>query len=258
MIYLPRPVCALALAALLSGCSAPIAASLVEEDANRILLALHRAGIHGEKEVDPAAEGRFVVRVHRDEVSRAVVTLQDEELPPRPSPGVLEAVGKSSLVPSAAVEHAQYMAGLAGDLERTLSSIDGVISARVHLSSPPRAPLDPGPPKATASVLIKHRGATAPIAQEAVQQLVAGAVAGLLPSDVAVVLLPRGNSAPQVVELTRVGPVIVTRSTAGYLRGAAAAALLACALPAVALLLVWQRSRRALAAALGDQEGGAS
>lgn len=253
-----RPACALALAALLSGCSAPVATSLLEDDANRVLLALHRSGIHGEKEIDPAAEGRFLVLVHRNEVSRAVVTLRDEELPPRPSPGVLDAVGKSSLVPSAAVEHAQYIAGLAGDLERTLSGIDGVVSARVHLSSPPRLPLDTSPTRATASVLLKHRGATAPVSPEAVQQIVAGAVAGLLPSDVAVVLVPRAPQAPQGVELTRVGPVIVTRATAGYLRGAAAAALLACALPAAALLIVWQRGRRALAAALGEQAGGSS
>lgn len=247
---------ALALAAALAGCTTPVATALLEDDANRILLALHRAGVHGEKESDPASENRFLVQVHRDEVSRAVVILREEELPPRPSPGVLDAVGKSSLVPSAAVEHAQYVAGLAGDLERTLSAIDGVVSARVHISAPTRAPLDTSPVKSTASVLIKHRGPSAPVPQEAVQQLVAGAVTGLLPADVAVVLIPRLPQAPaQVSEMTRIGPITVTRGTAGYLRGLVVLALLASALPTVALLVVWQRSRRALAAALAEPGG---
>ena len=104
----------LPLALLLAACSAPVATSLLEDDANRVVLALNRAGVHGEKEVDPTAEGRFRVLVNHDEVSHAVAVLHEEELPPRPSPGVLDAVGKSSLVPSAAVEHAQYIAGLAG------------------------------------------------------------------------------------------------------------------------------------------------
>jgi type III secretion protein J len=247
-----------ALAAALGGCSAPVATALGEEDANRVLAALNRAGVGAEKEHDPSSEGRFVVLVQRDEVSRAVAVLQEEELPPRPSPGVLDAVGKSSLVPSAAVEHAQYVAGLAGDLERTLAGIDGIVTARVHLSAPLRAPLDPAPQKATASVLLKHRGATAPVAPEAVQQLVAGAVAGLQPPDVAVVLVPRpGQAASAGVELTRLGPITVTRGSAGFLRGLVALALLLSVVPTVALLVVWQRGRKALAAALQPEGGGA-
>jgi type III secretion protein J len=236
-----------ALAAALGGCSAPVATALGEEDANRVLAALNRAGLGAEKEHDPSSEGRFVVLVQRDEVSRAVAVLQEEELPPRPSPGVLEAVGKSSLVPSAAVEHAQYVAGLAGDLERTLAGIDGIVTARVHLSAPLRAPLDPAPQKATA-----------PVAPEAVQQLVAGAVAGLQPSDVAVVLVPRpGQAASAGVELARLGPITVARGSAGYLRGLVALALLLSVVPTVALLVVWQRGRKALAAALQPEGGGA-
>lgn len=243
----------LSLLALAAGCTAPVAAALSEDDANRVVLALQRSGVHGDKEPDPTAEGRFRVLVHRDEASKAVAAMRDEELPPRPSPGVLEAVGKSSLVPSMAVEHAQFIAGLAGDLERTLTSIDGVVAARVHLSAPPRAPLDAAPQRATASVLVKHRGATSPVDPEAVQRLVAGAVAGLAAADVAVVLVPRLPQGPAPgAELTALGPVTVTRSTAIYLRGLVVLALLASALPTVALLVLWQRSRRQLAASLNQ------
>lgn len=245
--------------ALLGGCSAPVATALGEEDANQILLALHRAGVGAEKEQDPATEGRFQVLVHRDEVSRAVAVLHDEDLPPHPSPGVLDALGKSSLIPSTTVEHAQYIAGLSGDLERTLVGIDGIVTARVHISSPPRQPFDTTPLKATASVLLKYRGATAPVTPEATQQLVAGAVAGLAAENVAVVMVPRLlQTSPPTTELTKVGPVSVTRGTASQLRAMFAIALAASILPTLALLLVWQRSRRALAAALNPEDGGSS
>ncbi len=234
---------------LLAGCTSPVAAALAEDDANRVILALAQAGIVGEKEVDPTSEGRFRVMVPRDEAGRAVGVLREEELPPRPSPGVLDAMGKSSLVPSAAVEHAQYVAGLAGDLERTLGTIDGVVTARVHLSSPVRSPLDRDPARATAAVLIKHRGATPPVEPAAVQQLVAGAVNGLAAQDVSVVLVPRTGAAPlATASLVSLGPVTVTRASSGALRAMLAGALVALAVAAVSLLLLWQRWRQALAA----------
>ncbi|RYE91045.1 MAG: hypothetical protein EOO75_09320, partial [Myxococcales bacterium] len=246
----PGPLVALVLSALwLGGCSAPVAAALTEDDANRVMQALGQAGIPGEKEVDPTSEGRYRVLVHRDEAGRAVTVLRDEELPPRSTPGVLESVGKSSLVPSAAVEHAQYLAGLAGDLERTLGSIDGVITARVHLSAQTRGPLDREPARATASVLLKHRGANSPVEPAAVQQLVAGALAGLTPGDVAVVLVARMSQAPAPsAALVSLGPVTVTRGTAGALRVMLGAVLGALGLGAVGLLLLWQRWRQAVAA----------
>ncbi len=44
----------------------------------------------------------------------------------------------------------------------------------------------------------------------------------------------------------------MTRGTAVYLRGLVVLALLASALPTVALLMLWQRSRRQLAASLNQ------
>ena len=108
------------------GCSVPVAGSLDEDDANRIVLALDRANIDSSKEVDPQSEGKVRVTVARDDVARALAAMRDEELPrPRPA-GVLESMDKGALVPSQTAEHAQYVAGVAGDLERTLESVDGV------------------------------------------------------------------------------------------------------------------------------------
>ena len=81
--------------------------------------------------------------------------MREEELPRQKAKGVLDAADRGQLVPSEAAEHAQLVAGLAGELERTLSEIDGVLAARVHLVIPPHEPFRDGPPaKATASVLL--------------------------------------------------------------------------------------------------------
>ncbi|HEU4409652.1 MAG TPA: hypothetical protein VFS43_30635 [Polyangiaceae bacterium] len=238
---------ALAAAAALAGCQAPVAAGLSEDEANRVVVALDRGGVETAKEADPQAEGRFRVLVPREDAARAVAVLRDEELPPRAAPGVLDALGKSSLVPSAMAERAQYVAGLAGDLERTLGAIDGVIAARVHLSVPEPGPLGDKPASAaTASVLLKYRGANPPVDVAAVQHLVAGAVAGLRVPDVAVVLLPRPAApSPPERQLAHVGPLAVTRGTMPYLRGLVALTLAVNLALLASLGTLWARLRRA-------------
>lgn len=228
----------------IAGCTAPVAGGLVEDDANRVMVALERVGVDAQKEVDPASEGRYRVLVPRDEAARAVSALRDEELPPHASPGVLDAMGKSSLVPSGAVEHAQLAIGLAGELERTLMSIDGVVSARVHVSLPPTDPFGDAPrSRATASVLVKHRGATPPLEPAAIQRLVAGAAAGMRSEDVAVVTVSRPSIAASELRLAHVGPIAVARGSAGLLRGLAAFALVVILALASGLVFIWRRGR---------------
>ncbi len=210
-----RPLSAGFFALLLAGCAVPVAGGLDEDDANRIVVALDHAAVDATKEVDPQVEGHYRISVARDDVARSLAAMQDEALPrPRPS-GVLEAMGKGSLVPSETAEHAELVAGLAGDLERTLEGVDGVLSARVHLNVAAPDPLSPGPPpKATASVLVEHRGTTPPVSEGSIQRLVAGGVAGLAPADVSVVMVSR--PAPPATPdrgLAHLGPIAVARAS---------------------------------------------
>jgi type III secretion protein J len=202
-------------ASWLVGCTAPVAHGLDEHEANGVAVALERAGIDAQKEVDPTAEGKFRVLVARDDSSAALGVLREEELP-RPKPkGLLEAMGQGSLVPSRATEHAQYLAGLSGDLEKTLLSVDGVLAARVHLQVPEPDPLRPaGAEKATASVLVEHRGATPPLASDALARLVAGGVPALAADQVSVVQIARPARAEGAeTRLRHVGPLAVAQSS---------------------------------------------
>lgn len=228
----------------------PIVNGADETDANRVMVALEENGIAADKEADPHAEGRFRVMVARDDASGAAQVLKQESLPPPSTKGVLDALGEGGLVPSRSAEHAKLVAGTAGDLERSLRAIDGVLSARVHLAVPPRAAFE-GDKKetATASVLIRHRGATSPLAASDVQNLVAGAVTGLAADKVSVVMTPATIAQrPVDRELSRLGPITVTRASLTPLRvGVAAVALLNVFLIGV-LLALWAKVRRAHAA----------
>jgi type III secretion protein J len=214
----------LGLGVAVSACAVPVANNLDEGEANRVVVTLDQAGIDASKEADPGAEGRFRVNVPRDDAARALATMADEQLPRAKAHGVLDATDRGQLVPSQAAEHAQLVAGLAGDLERTLADAPGVLSARVHLNVPARDPLRDGPaPKATASVLVEHRGTTPPIAPESIQRLVAGGAPGLSPADVTVVFVPHPPRAQgSRLELGHVGPIAVARGSVTLLKAALA------------------------------------
>ncbi|MFC1642553.1 hypothetical protein ACFL5O_07685, partial [Myxococcota bacterium] len=238
---------ALTFAILAAGCSVFVAANLEEGEANRIVMALEQRGLAADKQPDPDGEGRWRVVVGQSDASAAVVVLATENLPSPHSPGVLETVGTGSIVPSRASEHAKLIAGTAGDLERTLRSLDGMLSARVHLAVPADDPLTVGeertPP--SASVLLRHRGANPPVALDDVRLLVAGAVPGLEPKQVGVVATPSPAAHPTLErELVRFGPLTVTRSSMLALR-LMVGGVVALGLAVLGVLVVlWSRLRR--------------
>ena len=245
-------LCLVALVALLvTGCAAPVAAGLDEGDANAIVVALDRASVDSTKEADPVAEGKFRVLVAHDDVARALVTLNGEELPRSKPSSVLDAVGKGALVPSEMAEHAELVAGLEGELEKTLQGVEGILSARVHLNV---AEIDPAAdrgvrPRSTASVLLAHRGSTPPLSTDDVQRLVAGGVPGLLPNDVAVVTISRAAS-PAVAPpsaLGHVGPLAVARSSLRAVQAVFGAFVLLVAGLATLSLVLYSRLGRARA-----------
>jgi type III secretion protein J len=233
-------------ALLLAGCAVPIAGGLDEVDANRIVVALDHAAIDATKEGDPTVEGKFRVMVMRDDTARALGAMRSEDLPRERAAGVMDTLDKGALVPSSTQEHAQLVAGIAGDLSRTLEGIDGVLSARVHLNIAPPDPLRFGPtPKTTASVLLEHRGATPPVTEASVARLIAGGVPDLALGDVAVVFVARpvvplaGES-----ELRHVGPIAVARASVRLLQATLAGLIFLVVCLTTVTLTVYGRLRR--------------
>ena len=252
------PLVVALLGILLCACQAAIGSGLSEEQANRVVVALDEHGIPSTKEAEAGGgEGAtFRVMVSPDDVAAALTVLRASDLPhPEPS-GLAEVFGEGSLVPTATEERARYTAALGGEIARSLESIDGVVSARVHVALPDASslPLDAPPPSPRASVLVRHRAGALAADQDAIRRLVAGAVHGLAVEDVAVVALPVPDATASARELSHVGLIAVARSSSFTLKAVLGGMLLVNVLLAAALVVVLMRRRSAPSP--GEGEGG--
>jgi type III secretion protein J len=240
---------ALAAAALaVAGCTTNILHGIDERAANDAARALERAGIGAEKVPEDGggagAGARFTVRVASGDGARALELLRAAGLPREPRHGFSETYGQPSLIPTASEERARYVDALAGEIERTLETVDGVVSARVHLVLEEADPLAvDGKPRsaARAAVLLAARPGRTPIAREDVQRLVAGSVAGLDAAAVAVVVTATPATSEGEPVLAAVGPLRVTPGSRSLLVSALAAALGLLAVLAVLLLVAARR-----------------
>lgn len=153
--------------------------------------------------------------------------------------------GRSSLIPSMGAEQARLGQALGAELAATLMRVDGVADARVHLVLAGRPPVLAARRQATparASVLLKlSRHGVLTSAQ--VQGLVAGAVQGLEPSAVRVVLVKVPAPVKQAVsEVVRVGPFqVAPKSRSALLAVLCVGLLLIAALAALIIYLLLRR-----------------
>jgi type III secretion protein J len=227
-------------------CSTNLLHGLDERAANESIGALEHGGIATEKAADEGGAATFTVRVARRDAARALDLLRSLGLPRDRRHGFAEVYGQPSLIPSASEERARYLEALGGEIERTLETADGVISARVHLvleeNDPLSADARPRTP-ARAAVLLKARNGRAPLPEADVQKLVAGSVPGLDPTAVAVVVTraPDPTEASDDPSLAAVGPLRVASGSRALVVGALAAGLAALAALAVLLLLTARR-----------------
>ncbi len=215
--------------AFASGCQSTLESGLPEAQANEIVVALDRHGIHAQKETDraPGSTNTFSVTVASDDMAAALTILDAEHLPRHATRGLSEMFDEASLVPTHTEESARLRAALAGELARSIQSIDGVLTARVHiaLADTEARLLDQPQIEPRASVLIRHRGQTPPYDEEAIKRLVAGAVSGMETSAVAIVGVPSGELPMNPARLVSIGPIAVARSSAPGLKLALGALL---------------------------------
>jgi len=201
------------------GCDGEVAHGLEETEANRVVAALADQGIAAET----TSEGRqgersWAVTVPSTELARARLVLNDRELPSQPEPGLGDVFGRSGLLPTPTEEQAMLIQAVQGELVETLESVDGVLSARVHLSVSEgrRAliPLEDTAPSTSASVLLRYAGDAPPLTEAQVKSLVSGAVLGLAPERVNVIMIsrPQGARAGRC-DMARLGPLSVSRSS---------------------------------------------
>jgi len=182
---------------LLSACGGyvELMATMPESEANEVLAALLDAGIRAEK--SPGKEGNVSLKVERNQVARAVETLRARGLPRERFARMGDVFKKEGLISSPLEERARYLWALSQELASTISQIDGIITARVHIVLPERGTAgDPSIPS-SASVFIKHQAAASiePVLPQ-MRRLITTAIPGLTSEKVSVVLVPSTLIAP--------------------------------------------------------------
>ena len=183
----------LALAALLltalaaCGSEVTLYSSASEGEANELLSVLLDAGIQAEKVI---GKDGVAVSVDGAQVARALDILRSQGLPRERFDGMGQIFRKEGLVSSPLEERARYIYALSQELTNTLSQMDGVLAARVHVVLPERGELGESSTPSTAAVFLKHQvGYSFDALRPQIRQLVTHAIPGLTEDRVSITLV---------------------------------------------------------------------
>lgn len=238
----------LTVAFMLTGCGdrVELHRQLSEQEANEVIAELADKHIRAQK--IPAKDG-VVVAVNAIDIGRAVRTLEAAGLPRVARTTLGDTFRKEGVISTPLEERARYIYALSQELEATLSNIDGVIVARVHVVLPERiAPGEPVQP-ASASVFIKHDPRLDPDNIRArVRRMVASSIPGMTtavdnPQKLTVIFVPAtAYQDPQ--RLVYFGPFLVPGDDLGFWRGSLIISLLALMLTVIGALFLHNRRQR--------------
>ncbi|MBB6562907.1 type III secretion protein J [Acidovorax soli] len=211
-------LCALLLAAC--GARVDLLGAVPEDEANDVLAALLKADIPAQK--TPGKDGQVGVQVDSGQVGRALEILRENGLPRERFAGMGQVFKKEGLISSPLEERARYIYALSQELSNTLSKIDGVLAARVHVVLPERGTAGEAGVPSTAAVFIKHQdGYNLDIIQPQIRRLVTNSIPGLTADRVSVIFVgaqPRATpAAAAAAQTASVWGFDVPRSTAGGL-----------------------------------------
>ena len=131
---------------------------------------------------------------------RAVDLLRDKGLPRERFAGMGQVFKKEGLISSPLEERARYLYALSQELGATISQIDGVVVARVHVVLPERSPTGEAGVPSSAAVFIKHQeGYNLDTVQPLVRRLVTNSIPGLTADKVSIILVnAQPSKAPAV------------------------------------------------------------
>lgn len=240
-------VLTLSFALLLSACSdrVELHRQLTEQEANEVIAELADKHIRATKV--PAKDGVIVV-VNVTDIARAVRTLEAVGLPRTARATLGDTFRKEGVISTPLEERARYIYALSQELETTLSNIDGVIVARVHVVLPERvAPGEPVQP-ASASVFIKHDPRLDPDNIRArVRRMVASSIPGMAtavdnPQKITVVFVP-ATAYMEQQRLVYFGPFLVPGDDLGFWQTSVTVSLLALVF-IVSAGMFWQRRKQ--------------
>ena len=238
----------IALALLLQACDTELYTHLDEREANVIVATLARHGIAAQRNAEET--GQMTVSVDESRFADAVAILDRAGLPTRQFANLGEVFKGNGLVSSPVQERAQMIYALSQELSHTVSQIDGVLSARVHVVLPDNDLLKRNSTPSSASVFVRYLASLDidPLIPQ-IKTLVANGIAGLSYDNVSVVPVasklaeaPQGAASPAMDAFWGIAMPATSATRIAWLVGALVAALIA--LAATVIWLVWRQQRQ--------------
>lgn len=142
----------LAATLFLAGCQTELYSSLPEREANEMISVLAVNGIEASRSTD--GKGAFTISVDRGDFSLAIAKLSEKGLPREQFGSLGKIFNSEKLVSTPFEERARFMHALNEELSNSISRINGVVSARVHLMVPEDSPFEDNKTPPRASVFI--------------------------------------------------------------------------------------------------------
>jgi len=142
----------LATAFFLSACKSELYSNLQEREVNEMISVLAVNGIEASRTSD--GKGSFGISVDRGDFSLAIAKLSEKGLPREQFGSLGKVFNSEKLVSTPFEERARFMHALNEELSNSISRINGVVSARVHLMVPEDSPFEKNKTPPRASVFI--------------------------------------------------------------------------------------------------------
>ena len=176
---------------MLASCSqAQLYTGLTEKEANEMVAVVQAAGFSATKTTTDNGK-TWTLTAPKNQFPQEVALLQARGYPRERYESLGEVFKKQGFVSSPTEEHARFTYGLQQELAKTLTDIDGVVDARVHIAIPESDPLSDQVKPTSASVFIKYDPSVDLNSQVgSIKALVVNGVEGLPYDKVTVVLSP--------------------------------------------------------------------
>ncbi|WP_108819815.1 type III secretion system inner membrane ring lipoprotein SctJ [Pseudovibrio sp. Alg231-02] len=179
----------------LAACNTDLYTNLSEQEANTMLSLLLENGVSAQKV--GLGDGLVTLQVDDDDIQRAVTILNANGLPKRTRDTLGQVFQKSGIISSPFEERIRFIYALSEEVAETITEIDGIVSARVHIVLPEKADLGEEVKPSSAAIFIKHRPEfDIEFLIPQIKRLVSNAIEGVEYASVSVALVPARELKP--------------------------------------------------------------
>ncbi len=173
----------------LTACMQELYSGLSEQAANEMILILRRNNINTER--INQQDGKYAIQVDSKDLPRSLSLLRNHGYPRETFESMGELFKKEGLISTPLEERVRLIHALSQSVTETLTQIDGVITARVHIVLPENNAFGKEVRPSSASVFIKYRPDSRVIDAKAdIKMIVARSIDGLSYDKISVVMLP--------------------------------------------------------------------